>query len=300
MNKNILEAIKVLKGGRIVIFPTDTAFGIGCRMDNEKAIKRLFKIRKRPLNQPTSVLVDSFEMAQDYLLPIDKEAVNRLINKYWPGVLTLILYCIKEKVPALIRGGGNTLGVRMPDNEIALSLIKGVGVPILGPSANFHGEKTPYRSEDLNPKLVKLVDYVVTGECIGRKAWFASNTASTVIDCSKTPWRIIRQGAIKISNKKDIVLLIDTANSKEITVGLKIDGKKKKLVQKIGAKRAQVILPMIDKILKKHHLQLPGITQIEVNTGSGSFTGLRVSVAVVNALSFTLGVTVNDQKLGEL
>ena len=115
-----------------------------------------------------------------------------MIAKYWPGALTIVIPCIKEKVPELVRGKGNNLGVRMPDHEVALEIIKGVGVPLLGPSANFHGEVTPFIFEELDTELIKLVDYVVPGEC-------RSKQASTVIDCSVTPWKILRQGVINLS-----------------------------------------------------------------------------------------------------
>ena len=189
--EEIRKGIKVLKEGGIVIFPTDTAFGIGCRIDDEKAIERLFEIRKRPRIQATPVLVDMLEMAQEYLLPIPRNVIDKLIKPYWPGALTIILYCNKVKVPSLVRGGGSTLGVRMPNHQVTQAIISGVGVPILGPSANFHGEKTPYRFEDLDGKLVKLVDYVLEGECPLKKP-------STVIDCSKSPWQVIRYGALDI------------------------------------------------------------------------------------------------------
>lgn len=192
MDQRIQEAIKILKNGGIVIFPTDTAFGIGCRIDDVKAIERLFKIRKRPKNQAVPVLVDTVRMAQDYLLAIPKDAIDKLIEPYWPGALTIVLPCKTNKVPTLVRGGGQTLGVRIPNHSLARALIQGVGVPILGPSANFHGGKTPYKFEDLDQRLVKLVDYVVPGECSICKE-------STVIDCSKKPWRILREGAISLS-----------------------------------------------------------------------------------------------------
>lgn len=193
MGKQIEEAVKVLKNGGIVIFPTDTAIGIGCRIDNPNAVKRLFKIRKRPSTQATPVLVDSFEMAQRYLLPIDREIIDRLVEQYWPGALTLILQCIEVKVPKLVRGGGSTLGVRMPNHTTTLNIIKNLGVPILGPSANFHGEKTPFRFDDLNPELVKKADYVLNGE-VGLE-----KNVSTVVDCTVEPWKIIRHGAIPLS-----------------------------------------------------------------------------------------------------
>lgn len=185
------EAIKILQRGGIVIFPTDTAFAIGCRIDDEKATRKLFQIRKRPQSQAASVLVQDLSMVQQYLLPIPKEVKEKLIDRFWPGGLTIVLPCLKEKVPVLVRGGSDNLGVRMPNHQIALSLISGAGVPLLGPSANFHGQATPFQFQDLDKDLVKLVDFVVEGECNAKQA-------STVIDCSKTPWKILRDGAVKI------------------------------------------------------------------------------------------------------
>ena len=86
-------------------------------------------------------------------------------------------------------GGTNTVGMRMPDHDGALSLIRGVGIPILGPSANFHGNPTPFRFEDLDTELTRLVDYVVPGVC-------SAGVASTVVDATRTPATIVRQGAI--------------------------------------------------------------------------------------------------------
>lgn len=187
-NEKLRSAVKIIKNGGLVIFPTDTAFGIGCRMDDQKAVARLFKIRKRPEAQATPVLVNSGEMAQKYLQPLDKKA-KALMRDYWPGALTLILPCQTEKVISMVRGGGQTLGVRMPRHDIPLAIIYSINVPILGPSANFHGEPTPYEFADLDPKLIELVDLVIPGECSLKKP-------STVLDCSVKPWKIIRQGAV--------------------------------------------------------------------------------------------------------
>ncbi len=191
MEEEVNKACEILKDGGIVIFPTDTAFGIGCRMDDVKAIEKLFKIRKRPQDQATSILVSSIKMAEEYLKVIPKDVKAKLMDKYWPGALTIVLPAILDKVSSLVRGGGDTLGVRMPDNDIILKLIKGVGVPILGPSANFHGGKAPYKASDLPQNLVKLVDYVIPGETKFQEA-------STVVDCTKKPWKILREGAIKL------------------------------------------------------------------------------------------------------
>ena len=190
MEEDLNKAIKIFKEGGIVIFPTDTAFGVGCRMDDEKAVKKLFKIRNRPESQATPVLVSSIEMAQKYLKPISED-VKKLMGKYWPGALTVIYPCQPQKTTSFVRGGGLNLGVRMPNHQTPLTIINSIGVLILGPSANFHGAPTPYKYEDLDPEFVKFVDYVVPGEC-------SIGLASTVVDCSVKPWKIIRQGTVNI------------------------------------------------------------------------------------------------------
>lgn len=192
MENNIYEAIRILKEGGIVIFPTDTAFGIGCRIDREDSIERLFRLRKRPTTQPTPVLCSSLAMVEEYVTSIPDDVRKKLILPYWPGALTIVLPAKIEKVPSLVRGGGLTIGVRIPDHQITQKLIEGVGVPILGPSANFHGEPTPFKLADINPKLYSLVDYIVPGVCKKREA-------STVIDCSVSPWKILREGAVKLN-----------------------------------------------------------------------------------------------------
>lgn len=99
--------------------------------------------------------------------------------------------------------------------------------------------------------------------------------------------------------QKEIILKIDTASNKEISVGLVIDKKEDTIVEKIGKNKAQVVLPLVEKLLEKHRLQPINITRIEVHEGPGSFTGLRVGVAIANALSFVLNIPINKKTLGE-
>jgi L-threonylcarbamoyladenylate synthase len=136
------------------------------------------------------VLVSSSEMAMRYF-ESPSDIVRHLMEKYWPGGLTIINRCKKNLIYSPIRGGSETVGLRMPNHPAILKIIEEVGVPVLGPSANFHGDPTPYSPRDLNPELVKLVDFVMPGECTVKEA-------STVVDCSVTPYNIIRQGAVKL------------------------------------------------------------------------------------------------------
>ena len=190
MNDETQKTIKILKTGGIVIFPTDTAFGIGCRIDDEKAVDRLFEIRKRPKTQATPVLVSSIEQALPYLHS-PSDIVRHFMETYWPGALTIITLCKKNKIYSPIRGGRETIGIRMPDHSDILTVIAAVGVPILGPSANIHGEKTPFSVDELDPRLVEQVDYVLPGTCTKRQV-------STVVDCTTDPYSIFRQGVVRI------------------------------------------------------------------------------------------------------
>ncbi len=191
-NLIIKKAIKTLNDGGIIIYPTDTAFGIGCRIDNHEAVDRLFKLRRRPRAMATPVLVSSQKQS---LLYFDhpSQIVRRLMQDYWPGALTIIYRCRQNLIYSPIRGGGETVGLRMPNHPTVLAIIEGVGVPVLGPSANFHGEPTPYRLADLNHDLSKLVDLVVPGI-------MSVGQASTVVDCTTDPYKIIRQGAVKLDS----------------------------------------------------------------------------------------------------
>ncbi len=190
MNRNTKRAISTLNKGGVIIFPTDTAFGIGCRIDNGVAVSRLFKIKKRPDKKPVPVLASSVEMAEKYVGEIDPD-VRKIMKKYWPGGLTIVMQCKQERVPALVRGDRVTIGIRIPNHRTALEIIRKIGVPILAPSANFSGEQTPYKNSQLNKKFVNLVDMVLSGRCSARKA-------STVIDVTKKPWKVLREGAVHL------------------------------------------------------------------------------------------------------
>lgn len=191
MNAQIQQAAEILKNGGVGIFPTDTVFGIGCRLDDEKALHRLFKIRNRPEEKAVLAVVDSVEMAEKYV-SITQDVRSKLIDNYWPGGLTIVLPCDTEKIPEIARGGGFTLGVRQTNHPILLELLQAVGGPIVAPSANFAGGVTPTTFDAIDKDLLALVDFAVDKPCGGSKA-------STVIDCSVSPWKILRQGAVEVT-----------------------------------------------------------------------------------------------------
>lgn len=295
MNKQIENAVRVLNEGGIIIFPTDTAYGIGCRIDKISSVEKLFEIRKRPKTQATPVLVSSILMAKEYAKKFPTR-VEKLIDKFWPGALTVIVDAKISKVPKLVRGGSKTVGLRMPNNKIILEIISRIGVPILGPSANFHGEETPYSLSQVSKELIQKADYVVDGNC-------DLKIASTVVDATSEHLKILREGAIKkqeIFNNKHITLLIDTSKNSEAEVGIRVNGKTKLNKKELTAKKREIVLSLIDELLKNEKLSLYDLTDIEVVTGPGSFTGLRVGISIANAFSNLMKIPVNNKKIGDL
>ncbi len=190
---NIQQTEKILKEGGIVIFPTDTVYGIGCRLDNENALKKLFTIRNRPEEKAVLAVVDSVQMAEEYVT-ISEEIKEKLTTRFWPGGLTIVLPCDTEKVPSIARANGSTLAIRQTNHPILLELMKAVGVPLVAPSANFAGEPTPKTFEEVDKELLALVDGAIDAPCGGSKP-------STLIDCSQKPWKILREGAVVIPSE---------------------------------------------------------------------------------------------------
>lgn len=189
-NEKIQKAVDILQNGGIVLLPTDTVFGICCRIDKQESVERLFAIKKRDEHQAVPILTSSADMVKEYVQPFD-EKVEKLMEDFWPGGLTIVLKAKKEKVLPLVRGDGNTIGVRIPDLLSTFQIIEKLGVPLVGTSANFHGKPSATKFTQLDPELVQLVDYVLEEDSLGGKP-------STVIDCSTSPWKILREGAVKI------------------------------------------------------------------------------------------------------
>lgn len=189
MNKDATES---LKGGEIGIFPTDTAYGIGCRIDNINSVRKIYKLRNRPEEKALLALVSSLDMAREYVT-ITEDVQKRLINKYWPGGLTIILNCNIEKVPGIVRANGETLAVRWPEHSQLCEIIEEVGVPIVAPSANFSGQSTPFSIDEVDRTLLKAVDFIIEGVCTMRGV-------STIINATVNPWRIVRQGVVQINS----------------------------------------------------------------------------------------------------
>lgn len=183
LEKGLLSfTAKVLREGGLVAFPTETVYGLGANALNRKAIDRLYKVKKRPKAKPFTIHIADLGPIKKLKCAMPRKA-KVLINKFWPGPLTIILRS----------NNGKKIGFRMPDNMIALRLIRESGVPVAAPSANISGNKPPATARAVLNELDGKVDIVIDG---GRTR---VGVESTVLDLTVDPPVVLREGAIKTS-----------------------------------------------------------------------------------------------------
>ena len=182
------EPAKIIKDGGIVVFPTETVYGIGVNGLNKNALKKLYEVKQRPLNKPISLLVNSIEMINQLTKNITK-LEYALMKEFFPGPLTIILQK-KDIVPDILTANSDTVGIRMPSNKIALKLIEYAGVPIATPSANLSGKPTGTNFKDIIKDFDGKADYFIDGKI--SKTGFAS----TIIKVTDEVPHILRQGPI--------------------------------------------------------------------------------------------------------
>jgi L-threonylcarbamoyladenylate synthase len=191
----ISNAAKALKEGHLVAFPTETVYGLGADATNEKAVARIYSVKGRPTDHPLIVHISSINKLEDWATDIPDYAI-KLAREFWPGPMTLILPRSKL-TQDFISGGQDNVGLRIPDQPIALALLRRFedlgGKGIAAPSANKFGAVSPTTAEAVNEELGKLLisdDLVLNGgPCqIGLE--------STIIDCTGPSPKILRPGAI--------------------------------------------------------------------------------------------------------
>ncbi|WP_406657040.1 L-threonylcarbamoyladenylate synthase [Methanolobus sp. ZRKC2] len=186
--KSINEAAKMIKDGKTVAFPTETVYGLGADALNPAAVKTIFEAKGRPADNPLIVHVASKEQCEELARNIPEKAYT-LMDRFWQGPLTLILKR-KEIVPDITTGGLDTVALRMPDNEIAIELIRASGKAIAAPSANLSGKPSPTTANHVIDDLFGRIDAVIDGGAV------RVGVESTVIDMSSEVPAILRPGMI--------------------------------------------------------------------------------------------------------
>lgn len=193
----VQQAAQLLSAGGLVIFPTETVYGLAADALSEEAVRRVWEVKGRPTDKPLPVQVANVEGLRllwrdvpDHLLP--------LIRAFMPGALTLV-YWRSALVPDIVTAGVDTVGVRIPDHPVALELLKAFGRPIVAPSANFSGDPPPSRVEQIPSALLELVDLVIDAGDTG------GGVPSTVLDVAVQPARVLRAGALSTEDLRKYI-----------------------------------------------------------------------------------------------
>ena len=197
LNDKISEAADILKSGGLVGVPTETVYGLAANGFDENAVMKIFEVKGRPENKPLSLMVPDKNSMEKLCVDIPKAAYT-LADVFWPGPLTIVLKS-KESIPDIVRAGGETIGLRCPDHPQLQELLRGIDFPLAAPSANPSGEKSPVAASEVLAYFNGKIDGIIDGgECsLGKE--------STLIDLSKTPYTILREGAI---SEKDLLMAL--------------------------------------------------------------------------------------------
>lgn len=192
----ITRAAALIRDLQLVAFPTETVYGLGALASSSEAVAKIFSAKGRPPENPLLVHVSKIEQVKELVTEIP-ETASLLMDKFWPGPLSIILPSRKE-VPAIVRGGKSSVGLRMPSHPVARALIDQAG-PIAAPSANLSGRPSPLTAEhvraDLDGKIAAVLDAGRTG--IGLE--------STIIDLSQDKYQVLRLGGLPLEELKQVL-----------------------------------------------------------------------------------------------
>lgn len=192
----IEKGILVLKNGGLVAFPTDTVYGLGACFSDIAAVERIYRLKQRQRNMGLPLLVADAAQMQVVAANISP-AAWLLLRRFMPGALTLVLPKA-ESVPDIVTGGVGTVAVRIPNHPVPLALIRGVGMPIIGTSANISGRPSPLAADEVLAQFGSKLELVIDGgRCpVGRE--------STIVDVSGDVPRLLRQGAISLQELEQV------------------------------------------------------------------------------------------------
>jgi len=186
--REVRKVVDLLRDGAVIIYPTDTVYGLGCDITKQRAVERVARIKGvKPEKSNFSFIVDDLSSLAEYTRPINN-VIYKLMRRNFPGPFTFILEA-SNTVPKLLKRKKKNVGIRIPDNNIIREIVKELGNPILTTSIHSEDHVLEY---DTDPELIHeemghLVDLVIDGG-------YGNNVPSTVVDCTTNEVEIIRQG----------------------------------------------------------------------------------------------------------
>ena len=188
IQKQIEISISILKQGGLVAYPTDTVYGLGAGVNIPQAVERVYRVKERPLDMALPLLLADILQISEVAEPVPPIAWI-LASKFLPGALTMVLPKSKS-IPDNITAGGNTVAIRIPAHPVPVALVRGLGMPIVGTSANLSGKPSALTADEVYSQFGDKVDLVIDGgRCLGGRE-------STIIDITGEVPEILREGAI--------------------------------------------------------------------------------------------------------
>lgn len=183
------EAIGVLQHGGVIAFPTDTVYGIGASLEHPEALRRIYDLKGRAPDKPLPILISRPEIV-DKLSPDVDERLIELAQHFWPGALTVVMPAA-DHLPAEVKAPDNTIGVRLPNHSIPLSIAERAGGAIATTSANISGQDAAHAATEIQEAFGGAIDIVLDG------GFSPETNASTVIRVVDSEIEILREGAIE-------------------------------------------------------------------------------------------------------
>ena len=196
IRQQIERGIAILRQGGLIAYPTDTVYGLGASMSLPQSVARIYEVKGRPRSLPLPLLLADVSQIAEVTGKVPPSAWC-FIRNFFPGALTLILPKA-DSVPAIVTGGGTSVAVRIPDHPVPVAIIKGLGVPIVGTSANISGRPSPLTAEEVCAQLGDKIDLIIDGgQCpVGKE--------STIVDVTGEIPVIRREGAISIEELRRV------------------------------------------------------------------------------------------------
>lgn len=193
----VAAASAVLQRGGVIVYPTETLYGLGCDALDPSAVKRVYELKGRDSRKPISILVHDMDLLRECVATLP-DAAQRLAKEFWPGPLTMVLPASK-KIPRHLTAGKRTVGIRIPGSPFCLALLQEFGGAVTATSANLSGGEEPTTLPELQALFADKVPLIVYGGHPDRRK------PSTVVDVSSGRAKLLRPGAIPLSKIRDVL-----------------------------------------------------------------------------------------------
>lgn len=189
--QSLISAVEILRAGGVVVYPTETFYGLGVDALNQKAIKKVFTIKGRSFAQPLLILIPEQDYLPRYVTEVSEKA-RRLMEHFWPGPLTMV-FSASPQLPSILTAGTKKIAIRISPHPIARALTSAFAGPLTSTSANISGEQSPATAQEVFLHLGGMIDLIIDG---GKTP---GQMPSTIVDVTFSPPQLVREGVIPFS-----------------------------------------------------------------------------------------------------